>query len=81
MVFDAILMSRQTREKLYTLNVRSQGRASDRSQKKKSNFAGILGTKWRKNPPILREFSGQTWPESNRLKNGGFCGYIQGKFR
>ena len=35
-------------------------RASDRSWKKKSNFAGFLGTKSRKNRPISREFSGQT---------------------
>ena len=34
-------------------------RASDRSRKKKSNFAGFLGTN-------LREFSGQTSPKSNR---------------
>ena len=33
-------------------------RASDRSQKKKSNFAGFLGTKLRKNQPILQEFYG-----------------------
>ena len=35
-----------------------QSRDSDRSRKKKSNFAGILGTKSRKNPPISREFRG-----------------------
>ena len=56
-------------------------RASDISQKKKSNFTGFLGTKLRKNRSISREFSGQTWPESNRWKNGGICGYFQGKFR
>ena len=33
-------------------------RASDNSQKKKSNFAGFLGTKSRKNRSIAREFSG-----------------------
>ena len=33
-------------------------RASDRSRKKKSNFAGFLGTKLRKNQPILQEFRG-----------------------
>ena len=33
---------------------------------KKVNFAGFLGTKSRKNRSISREFSGQTWPESNR---------------
>ena len=31
-----------------------------------SNFAGFLGTNWRKNRPISREFSGQTSPKSNR---------------
>ena len=56
-------------------------RASDISQKKKSNFTGFLATKLRKNRSISREFSGQTWPESNRWKNGGICGYFQGKFR
>ena len=33
-------------------------RASDRLRKKKSNFAGFLGTKLRKNQPILWEFCG-----------------------
>ena len=33
-------------------------RASDRSQEKKSNFAGFLGTNSQKNWPILREFHG-----------------------
>ena len=33
-------------------------RASDNSQKKKSNFAGFLGTKLGKNRSIWREFSG-----------------------
>ena len=33
--------------------------------KKKSNFAGFLGTKLQKNWPILWEISGQTCPESN----------------
>ena len=33
--------------------------------KKKSNFAGFLGTKLRKNWRILREISRQTCPESN----------------
>ena len=33
-------------------------RASDRSRKKKSNFAGFLGTKLLKNQPILWEFHG-----------------------
>ena len=41
-------------------------RASERSRKKKSNFAGFLGTNSRKNRPISREFSGQTSPKSNR---------------
>ena len=41
-------------------------RASDNSWKKKSNFAGFLGTKSQKNWPISREYSGQTWLESNR---------------
>ena len=38
----------------------SLSRASDRSRKKKSNFAGFLGTNSRKNRPISREFWGQT---------------------
>ena len=33
-------------------------RASDWSRKKKSNFAGFLGTKLRKNQPMSREFRG-----------------------
>ena len=33
-------------------------RASDRSRKKKSNFAGFWGTNSRKNRPISREFRG-----------------------
>ena len=33
-------------------------RASDRSRKKKSNFAGFLGTKSWKNRPISQEFPG-----------------------
>ena len=33
-------------------------RASDRSRKKKSHFAGFLGTDSRKNRPISREFRG-----------------------
>ena len=49
--------------------------------KKKSNFAGFLGTKLRKNWRILREISGQTWPESNWSKKGGFCGYFQARNR
>ena len=36
-------------------------KASDRSRKKKSNFAGFLGTKLPKNQPILREFRGNFW--------------------
>ena len=55
-------------------------RASDRSRKKKSNFAGFLGTKLRKKSAnfagISWEFSGETWPESNWSKNGGFSGYF-----
>ena len=35
-----------------------QSRASDRSRKKKSNFAGFLETNSRKNRPISREFRG-----------------------
>ena len=34
-------------------------RASDRSQRKKSNFAGFLGTNSRKNRPISREYRGK----------------------
>ena len=56
-------------------------RASDGLQKKKSNFAGFLGTKSRENRPISWEFLGQTWPESIGLKNGIFCGYFKDKFR
>ena len=41
-------------------------RAADRSRKKKSNFAGFLGTNSQENRPISREFSGQTSPKSNR---------------
>ena len=36
-------------------------RASDRSGKKKSNFAGFLETNSRKNRPIQREFRGSFW--------------------
>ena len=36
-------------------------RASDRSRKKKSNFAGFLGTKSQKNRPISQEFCGNFW--------------------
>ena len=36
----------------------SMFRASDRSRKKKSNFAGFLGTNSRKNRRILQEFRG-----------------------
>ena len=47
-------------------NNNNNNRASDRSWKRKSNFAGFLGTNSRKNRPIVREFSGQTSPKSNR---------------
>ena len=43
-------------------------RASDRSQKKKSNFEGFLGRNLWENRPISREFSGQTSPKSNQYK-------------
>ena len=42
-------------------------RDSDRSQKKKSNFAGFLGTNLRKNRPILWLFSRQISLGINRL--------------
>ena len=66
--------------------LRTYTRASDRSRKKKSNFAGFLGPKLAEKladfTEISREFSGQTSPKSNwYLKNGRFCGYFQGKFR
>ena len=41
-------------------------RASDRSWKKKSNFAGFLGKNSQKNWQISWEFLGQTSPKSNR---------------
>ena len=47
-------------------------RASDRSRRKESNFAGFLGTNLHKKRPILRE--------KQSVKSGGFCGYFKGKF-
>ena len=44
----------------------SKTRASDRWRKKKSNFAGFLGTNSRKNWLISPGFSAQTSPKSNR---------------
>ena len=59
-------------------------RASDRSWKKKSNFAGFLGTNSWKNRPILLEFRGSFQGKLHQkaiVKNGQFCGYFQCKFR
>ena len=59
-------------------------RASDRSRKRKSNFAGFLGTNSRKNRPIRRNFVGlfgANFTKKWSVKNGWFCGYFQGKFR
>ena len=50
----------------------SLSRASDRSRKKKTNFAGFSGTKSRKTRPILQEFSGQTWPKAIGKKTEDF---------
>ena len=59
-------------------------RASDNSREKKSNFAGFWGTKWRKNWSMSREFrrnfQGKLGWKAVGKKNGGFCGYFQGKF-
>ena len=46
-----------------------QRRASDRSQMKKSNFAGFLGTNSRKNRPISREFLGENFTKKQSVKN------------
>ena len=59
-------------------------RASDMSRKKKSNFAGFLGTNSRKNRPISQEFRGSFQGKLHQkaiVKNGRFCGYFQRKFR
>ena len=59
-------------------------RACDRLQKKNSNFAGFCRDKIAEKSDdfvgILWEFLGQTWPESNWYKNGGFCGYFRANF-
>ena len=57
-------------------------RASDRSRKKKSNFAGFLGANSQKNRPILRHFRGNVWGKlcwKSIGKKGRFCGYFLGK--
>ena len=59
-------------------------RASDRSRKKKANFAGFLGTNSRKNWPIWGNFVGgfrANFTKKQLVKNSQFCGYFQGKFR
>ena len=58
----------------------ARDRASDRSQKKKSNFTGFLGTKLWKNQLISREFLGANFTKKQLVKNGQFSGYFQGKF-
>ena len=55
-------------------------RASDRSRKKKANFAGFLGANSWKNRLISQEFSGKLG-ENQSVKKGRFCGYFQGKLR
>ena len=47
-------------------------RASDRSWKKKSNFAGFLGTKSRKTRPISQEFWGKLGQEAIAKKTAEF---------
>jgi len=48
--------------------IRVTDRASDRSQKKKSNFVGFLGTNSWQNRPISLEFSGANFTEEQSVK-------------
>ena len=48
--------------------IRVTDRASDRSQKKKSNFVGFLGTNLWKNGSILLEFSEANFTEEQSVK-------------
>ena len=58
----------------------SKTRASDRSWKKKSNFAGFLGTNSRKNWLISREFSGKLHQKCNRQKTADFVIIFKANF-
>ena len=61
----------------------SNNRASDRPQKKKSNFAGFLGTNSRKNRLISREFCGSFWANFTKkqsVKNGRICVIFKANF-
>ena len=68
---------------IHFIHYRYLQRASDRSQKKKPNFTGFLGTNSRKNRLILRKFRRSFWGKLHQkaiCKNSRFCGYFQGKF-
>ena len=68
---------------IHFIHYRYLQRASNRSQKKKPNFTGFLGTNSRKNRLILREFRRSFRGKLHQkaiCKNSRFCGYFQGKF-
>ena len=52
------IISRSGGSSIFGVKLLTNTRASDRSGKKKSNFAGFLATNSRKNRPISREFLG-----------------------
>ena len=56
-------------------------RASDRSQKEKSNFAGFLGANYfaEKSANFAGVF-GANFIKKQLVNNGRLCGYFQGKF-
>ena len=56
-------------------------RASGRSRKKKSNFAGFSGTNSRKKRPISRAFSRPVSLKKRLVKIGRFRGSFPNKFR
>ena len=60
-----VIQSDENLATAHTVNPK-YSRASDRLWRKKSNFAGFLGTNSWKNWQILRKFSGQTPLSSNK---------------
>ena len=63
-----------------TTDLSGINRASDRSQRKKSNFTEFLGTNSQNKLADFVGIFGANFAEKKSVKNNGFCGYFQGKF-
>ena len=55
--------------------------ASDRSRKKKVKFRGIFRENIAEKSADFAGILGANLAGKQSVKNGGFCGYFQGKFR